>query len=113
MSYDLWLYFEPAVRRDRLVEHFAARPNFSITKDNVLYNNKNTGVYFFMRLRTALRLFHTNVVSAEFEINYHRPSFFGIEPNRCCPTSSRRFSRGSKILRCTAWERDLIPATDS
>jgi hypothetical protein len=79
MSYDLWLYFEPAVRRDRLVEHFAARPNFSITKDNVLYNNKNTGVYFFMRLRTALRLFHTNVVSAEFEINYHRPSFFGIE----------------------------------
>jgi hypothetical protein len=79
VSYTLDLYFEPALRRERLLEHFAALRRFSIEKDDVLYNNEDTGVYFFIRLRTAGRLFQTNVVSAEFEINYCRPSFFGIE----------------------------------
>jgi hypothetical protein len=82
MSYTLDLYFEPAVRRERVLEHFAARRRFSIRKNNVLYHNKDTGVYFYMRLRTAWRIFHTNVVSAEFEINYHRPSYFGLEAEK-------------------------------
>jgi hypothetical protein len=79
MSYDLELYFEPAVRRDRLLEHFAARRRFSIKNDDVVYENRDTGVYFFMRLRSARKLFRSRIVCAEFEINYCRPSYFGIE----------------------------------
>jgi hypothetical protein len=79
MSYDLELYFEPAVRRDRLLEHFAARRRFSIKNDDVVYENRDTGVYFFMRLRSARKLFRSRIVCAEFEINYYRPSYFGIE----------------------------------
>jgi len=79
MSYDLELYFEPAVRRDRLLEHFAARRRFSMKNDDVVYENRDTGVYFFMRLRSARKLFRSRIVSAEFEINYCRPSYFGIE----------------------------------
>jgi hypothetical protein len=82
MSYSLDLYFEPPIRRQRVLQHFATCRNFSIEKDNVLYENADTGVYFFMRLRSANRLFQSNVVSAEFEINYHRPSHFGIEAEK-------------------------------
>ena len=79
MSYTLNLYFEPPVRRHRLLQHFAARRHFSIKNDDVVYENQYTGVYFFVRLRSARKLFRSNVVSAEFEINYYRPSYFGIE----------------------------------
>jgi hypothetical protein len=82
MSYDLDLCFEPPVRRARIVQYFAARRNFSIEKDNVLYKNADTGVYFFMRLRSVSRLFQRHVVAAEFEVNYYRPSIFGIEAER-------------------------------
>jgi hypothetical protein len=79
MSYSLDLYFEPPVRRYRLLQHFAARRHFSVKNDDVVYENPYTGVYFFVRLRSARKLFRSNVVSAEFEINYYRPSYFGIE----------------------------------
>lgn len=83
MSYGLELYFEPAVRRDRVLAHFAARQHFSVKQHNVLYKNPDTGVYFFMSLRCARNvLLQSNVVSAEFDINYFRPAFFGIEAER-------------------------------
>lgn len=83
MSYSLELYFEPAVRRGRMLQYFAARKYFSVQKGDVLYKNMDTGVYFFMKLRCARNiLFQRTVVSAEFEINYYRPSYFGIEAER-------------------------------
>ena len=82
MSYSLELYFEPAVRRDRVLAHFGARRRFSMKDDDVVYENRDTGVYFFMRLRSARKLFRSSIVSAEFEINYCRPSYFGIEAEK-------------------------------
>jgi hypothetical protein len=42
-----------------------------------------TGVYFWITLRRARNiLLQRTVASAEFEINYNRPSFFGIEAER-------------------------------
>jgi hypothetical protein len=82
MSYSLDFYFEPPVRRHRLLRHFAARRHFSVEKDRVVYENRHTGVYFFIHLSSARKLFHSNVVSAEFEINYYRPSYFGVEAEK-------------------------------
>jgi hypothetical protein len=82
MSYSLELYFEPAVRRERALAHFGARRRFSMKNDDVVYENRDTGVYFFMRLRSARKLFRSSIVSAEFEINYCRPSYFGIEAEK-------------------------------
>jgi hypothetical protein len=80
VSYDLNLYFEPPVTRNRILRYFVERKHYKVEKDNAVYQNPETGVYFFMRLRCARNLlFQKNAVSAAFEINYHRPSFFGIE----------------------------------
>jgi len=83
MSFDLELYFEPAIRRARILEHFAARKHFKVENDKVVYGHEDTGVYFFMRLRSGKNiLLQRTVVSAEIEINYYRPSFFGIEAEK-------------------------------
>src|SRR6202008_1865368 len=39
------------------------------------------------------------------------PAISALKLRMCCPTSLRCFSQGSKILRCKAWEKDLIRAT--
>ncbi len=83
MSYSLDIYFKPAVRRDRLLQYFASRKYFAITRDKLSYENPNTGVYFWIKLRRARNvLMQRAVASAEFEINYNRPSFFGLEGER-------------------------------
>jgi hypothetical protein len=80
MSYDLDLYFKPAVSRSRILQYFTARKHYTVEENNAVYQNPDTGVYFFMRLRCARSvLLQKNVVATEFEINYHRPSFFGTE----------------------------------
>jgi hypothetical protein len=80
MSYDLDLYFEPAVSRSRILEYFTTRKRYTVEENNAVYQNPDTGVYFFMRLRCARSiLLQKNVVAVEFEINYQRPSFFGTE----------------------------------
>ncbi len=53
MSYDLEFYFEPAIRRTRILEYFAARKHFKVENDKVVYGHEDTGVYFFMRLRSG------------------------------------------------------------
>jgi hypothetical protein len=83
MSYDLDLFFEPAIRRSRILEYFAARKHFKVESDKVVYGHEDTGVYFFMRLRSGTNiLLQRTVVAAEFEINYGRPSYFGIEAEK-------------------------------
>ena len=83
MSYDLDLFFKPPVRRRRVLKHFAARKHFTIDGDDVAYQHPDTGVGFFTRLRCARNvLLQGTVVAAEFEINYSRPSFFGLEAEK-------------------------------
>jgi hypothetical protein len=80
VSYTLDLHFEPAVRRDRLLQHFAKRRHYSVKDNTVGYGNPDTGVYFSVKLRRARTMFfQKSVPFAEFEINYYRPSYFGIE----------------------------------
>jgi hypothetical protein len=80
MSYDLDLYFKPAVSRSHILQYFAARRHYTVEGNNAVYQNPDTGVYFFLRLRCARSvLLQKNVIAAEFEINYQRPSFFGTE----------------------------------
>jgi hypothetical protein len=83
MSYTLDLYFKPAVRLDRMLQFSAARKHYTVVKDKLSYENPDTGVYFWIKLRCARNiLLQRTVASAEFEINYNRPSFFGIEAER-------------------------------
>jgi len=83
MSYDLDLFFEPAIRRSRMLEYFATREHFKVENDKVVYGHEDTGVYFFMRLRSGRNaLLQRSVVAVEFEINYGRPSYFGIEAEK-------------------------------
>jgi hypothetical protein len=80
VSYDLDLYFKPAVSRSRILQYFTTRKRYTVEKNNAVYQNPDTGVYFFMKLRCARSmLLQNNVVAVEFEINYHRPRFFGTE----------------------------------
>lgn len=80
MSYTLDLYFEPAVRWRHLLQYFAARPHYATAENEVLYEHPHTEVRFLISLRTGRNfLLQRTVVSAEFEINYCRPSYFGIE----------------------------------
>jgi hypothetical protein len=84
MTYSVDLYFKPAVPRRRLLQYFAARRWwFAVAQDEVRYHNEDTGVYLYLTLRCARTLlFQTNVGSAEFVVNYHRPSYVGVEAER-------------------------------
>jgi hypothetical protein len=39
MSYDLEFYFEPAIRRTRILEYFAARKHFEVENDTLLFDS--------------------------------------------------------------------------
>jgi len=80
MSYDLNLYFEPPVPRARVLRYFATRKHYRVGGSDAVYQNMDTGVYFFMRSQCERNImFKKNIVSTAFEINYVRPSFFGTE----------------------------------
>jgi len=80
MSYDLDLFFEPAVSRSRILQYLTTRKRYRVEENNAVYQNLDTGVYFFLSLRCERNLlFQKNVASAAFEIDYGRPSFFGTE----------------------------------
>lgn len=83
MSYSLFLHFKPRLRRQDLLAYFARRRHYKAAKDRVSYQNEDTGVYFWLKLRCSRDiLLRRTVVTAEFEINYNRPSFFGLEAER-------------------------------
>jgi hypothetical protein len=83
MSYSLFLRFKPYLRHADMLRYFASRKHYRAAKDRVSYQNEDTGVYFWLKLRLGWDfLLRQTVVSAEVEINYHRPSFFGIEAEK-------------------------------
>ncbi len=83
MSYTLDFRLKPAVLHDHVFYYFAGREHFAANGDEFMYENPDTEVYFQVRLRSGrnFRLQKT-VVSVEFEINYFRPSYFGVEAEK-------------------------------
>jgi hypothetical protein len=81
MTYSLFLQLKPPVERTRILRYFAARKHFKIADDDtVVYENEDTFVGFFVKLSTGRSfLLRKTVGEVEFEVNYLRPSFFGME----------------------------------
>jgi hypothetical protein len=80
MSYELGLHFDPAVDQRDFLKYFAGRRNFTVNGTEIAYQNPDTGVGFFIRFQTGKGfLSRKSVGTASFEINYFRPSFFGLE----------------------------------
>ena len=80
MSYSLFIHFKPRLRRSDVFAYFARRRHYKAAKDRVFYANEDTGVYFWFTLQVGWDvLLRRTVKSAEFEVNYNRPSFFGLE----------------------------------
>ncbi|HWE73760.1 MAG TPA: hypothetical protein VG328_11420 [Stellaceae bacterium] len=83
MSYSLFLHFEPRIRRAEFLTYFARRRHYKAAKDRVSYTNEDTGVYFWIKPQYGRDLLLRQAVkSAEFEVNYNRPSFFGREAEK-------------------------------
>ena len=69
-----------------MLAYFAGRKHYRPAKDRknrVSYQNEDTGAYFWFDLQGSRDfLLRSTVVSAAFEVNYHRPSFFGLEAEK-------------------------------
>jgi len=80
MSYTLEIDFKPAVAPQRISAYFAAREHFKMVGNQASYGNERTGVNFWFTFRFRRDLLFRKVIkSAEFEVNFFRPSFFGLE----------------------------------
>jgi hypothetical protein len=80
MSYDLNLHFDPAIDANDFQEYFARRRHFTAGAGQITYQNPDTGVGFFIHYQPGkVSLFRRKIGDARVEINYFRPSYFGIE----------------------------------
>lgn len=84
MSYDLSFRKPQAApfTREQFSEYFANRPNYQVTNDQALYENKDTGVYFLFEYQSdSPDSPKQNGVQAPvmFNLNYYRPHIFGLE----------------------------------
>jgi hypothetical protein len=80
MSYDL--YFKPrngAIDEGALARYFSAQKNFKIDLPQVLYENRDTGVYFVIELQTQADEPGEEYFPLALNINYFRPDFFILE----------------------------------
>jgi len=80
MTYTLDLFFTTGVSWTRVQEHFAARNHYAIDNYQVTYEHPETGTTFFLDFEPSkIPLVGKRMGSAEFTLNYGRPSYFGIE----------------------------------
>ncbi|HEX4504499.1 MAG TPA: hypothetical protein VH722_02115 [Alphaproteobacteria bacterium] len=80
MTYSVDLFFKPGIGLERIARYFAARGRFSVSGREAAYRNEDTQVGFFFKFRHGRSLLlRRTVASAEFEVNYNRPSWFGDE----------------------------------
>jgi hypothetical protein len=80
MSYDLYLDFKSRVRMEDIFEFFLARANYKANGSQIIYENGLTGVYFMLNFSEEKKGFlRKNDIKAHININYCRPSFFGLE----------------------------------
>ena len=74
MSYDLFFRGDPLPSVEALRAYFAERPNYDVRETQAWYENQTTGVYFSFGYDTS-----EDGLSIAFNMNYNRPSFFGLE----------------------------------
>ncbi|MGG6898167.1 hypothetical protein [Rhizobium sp. BR 315] len=80
MSYDLYLNFKPGVRMKDIHSFLAARAHYKANGSRFMYENELTGVYFMLNPSEKKKGFlRSSEIKAHIEINYCRPSFFGLE----------------------------------
>src|ERR1700730_6251038 len=80
MSYDLNLHFDPAVDANDFLQYFARRRHFTAGASQIAYQNPDTAVGFFIHYQPSKGfLARKKIGAARVEINYCRPSYFGIE----------------------------------
>ncbi|MEM9694191.1 MAG: hypothetical protein AAGA56_16700 [Myxococcota bacterium] len=71
MSYDLFFIPAEPLTRERFDAYFASRAHFRLDPDGATYENEDTGVYFHFIADADGR--------PKFNMNYGRPSPFGLE----------------------------------
>lgn len=80
MSYDLFLTFKNPVRRKDFLSFFAGRKHYQVEGQEIGYENPDTGVYFSYSCTSKRNFLLREFVSeAALNLNYFRPSFFGLE----------------------------------
>ena len=80
MSYDLHLHFDKGVTERDFLEYFAGRRHFTARGNEVVYQNPDTTVGFFLRYELSKGFLSRKALAgAHFELNYFRPSFYGLE----------------------------------
>lgn len=79
MSYDLLFRFESALDPRDFLGYFADRSHFKVTGLQAAYENTSTGVCFHIMGRSEEGQAGGPVTGADFNINFFRPSFFGLE----------------------------------
>lgn len=79
MSHDLFFPL-PQISAEDFAGYFAGRPSYRLAKDQAVYLNESTGVYFsFQYPGTEGQRAEVRERSASFNLNYCRPNFFGLE----------------------------------
>ena len=107
MSYSLELYFEPAVRRDRVLAHFGARRRFSMKNDDVVYEIETPASISLCAFAAPGNYFAAASSLQNLRSTIVGPAISASKPKRCYPTSVAVFgAAGSKILRSKAWGKD-------
>jgi hypothetical protein len=82
MSYDLFFQLrEGAAAPDvkALAAYFKERKNYQVSKEQALYQNEITGVYFIFDLGASEDSELANAAPVNFVLNYFRPHIFGLE----------------------------------
>ena len=80
MSYELTLHFDPPVALPDYLKYFASRKKYTTAGNLTNYQNADSGVAFSIEHSVRSKLFGAGKVDgARFEVNYFRPSFFGVE----------------------------------
>jgi hypothetical protein len=74
MSYDLYFRAHALPSADQVRAYFASRPHYEAREAEAWYENPTTGVYFSFGYATV-----DDGPLIAFNINYNRPSFFGLE----------------------------------
>src|SRR5262245_52231785 len=92
MSYDLRFWVPagaPVPSQAELEEYFRGRPWYAMQGSQAFYGNEDTGVYFSFELGEPS---DGEGVGRSFNLNYFRPSIFGLEAEREVSAVVERFS---------------------
>jgi hypothetical protein len=80
VSYDL--FFKPRsgeVQAESFADYFNQRPYYKLTPPQAWYENEDTGVYFVFEHQSEAEDDENPFFPLALNINYYRPSFFGLE----------------------------------